>query len=157
MNKWQSPTSIKLKNGKRMYFRLYSIWRGMKIRCYSKKNKDYEKYGGRGILMSLGWYESYDEFYEWSVNNGYKENLSIDRKENSKGYTPNNCRWVDKWTQTNNRDITLTMTYQGMTRNLYWWSDQIGVSYDTLVKRKQRYKWCDAKCIETPLHKGSTW
>jgi len=157
MRKWKAPTSIRLKDGKRLTFRLYGIWRGIKQRCFNKNNKDYDNYGGRGILMCDTWIASYDNFYSWAMSNGYTEALSLDRKDNSSGYAPGNCRWADKWTQTNNRDITLTMTYQGMTRNLYWWASQIGVSYDTLLKRKYRYKWCDAKCIETPLYYGHTW
>jgi predicted transcriptional regulator len=74
--------------------RLYEIWIGMKKRCFNKKHKSYKKYGKRGITICNEWRDHFDTFKDWSHNNGYKENLEIDRKNNDGNYEPDNCRWV---------------------------------------------------------------
>lgn len=74
--------------------RLYSIWKNMKKRCYNKNNKDYKYYGGQGVTLCDYWKNEFINFYNWSINNGYKENLTIDRKDNYDNYNPLNCRWV---------------------------------------------------------------
>lgn len=71
----------------------------MRYRCYNKNSKDYQNYGGRGITICDEWldpYEGYERFVEWSLNNGYKKGLEIDRKDNDGNYTPENCRWVTR-------------------------------------------------------------
>lgn len=73
--------------------RIYSIWTGMRARCNSALNKTYCYYGGRGISICSEW-ENPEKFYVWAVSHGYDENLEIDRLDNDKGYSPDNCRWV---------------------------------------------------------------
>jgi hypothetical protein len=83
--------------------RLYKIWAGIKQRCNNKNASHYECYGGRGITMCNEWFNSPETFCEWAMSHGYANDLSIDRIDNAKGYSPNNCRWVDAKTQANNR------------------------------------------------------
>lgn len=85
------------------YKRLYGIWHGMKQRCYYPKYKQYADYGGRGITVCEEWKNSFDAFYEWAIQNGYKDDLTIDRKDNDKGYSPENCCWSTRAEQNKNR------------------------------------------------------
>jgi len=82
--------------------RLYHIWSSMKARCHRKSSHDYKNYGARGIRVCDEWL-SFTHFMEWSFANGYSDNLSIDRVDNTGNYSPDNCRWVDLNTQANNR------------------------------------------------------
>ena len=68
----------------------------MKQRCYNKNHPSYKNYGGRGIEVCDEWKNSSTLFFTWAKNNGYKNHLELERKDNNKGYTPNNCMWVEK-------------------------------------------------------------
>jgi len=83
--------------------RLYDIWSGMKRRTSNPNRKDFKYYGGRGITVCREWENDFEAFYEWSMKNGYVYDLTIDRKDNDKGYSPNNCRWTDMLTQNHNK------------------------------------------------------
>lgn len=73
--------------------RLYSIWCGMRQRCNNKNNDGYKWYGKKGVRICSEW-ESYPEFKSWAENNGYADNLSIDRINHNGNYEPGNCRWI---------------------------------------------------------------
>lgn len=83
--------------------RLYTIWRGMRQRCENANRKHYSDYGGRGITVCPEWDESYEAFRDWAVSNDYRDDLTIDRIDNDKGYFPENCRWVTMSVQNANR------------------------------------------------------
>lgn len=83
--------------------RLYAIWRGMKERCFTITHKDYPNWGGRGITICHEWANDFNAFREWSLSNGYDENLTIDRINNDGNYDPSNCRWVTIQEQARNR------------------------------------------------------
>lgn len=85
--------------------RIYGIWRGMNDRCFNPKSPSYENYGGRGITICQEWLgeQGLLKFIDWSENNGYADNLSIDRIDVNGNYEPSNCRWADWITQNNNR------------------------------------------------------
>lgn len=86
--------------------RLATIHNGMKFRCYNPKCKGYKNYGGRGITVCKEWLNTervntgghnnpskgFLTFQQWALANGYKEKLSLDRINNNKGYSPENCR-----------------------------------------------------------------
>jgi hypothetical protein len=83
--------------------RLYRIWVAMKQRCYNPKNRAFHFYGGRGIKVCEEWLNSSKKFSEWAINNGYREDLSIDRIDVNGDYEPSNCRWATSVEQNLNR------------------------------------------------------
>lgn len=89
------PVHIKhgrLTNGKRE--RLYNIWVSMKQRCFNENDKNYFRYGGRGITVCDEWENDYEVFRKWCLENGYEKGLDLDREDNNGNYTPSNCRFV---------------------------------------------------------------
>jgi len=96
--------------------RLYKIWKEMRYRCNNPANKSYPRYGGRGIRVCDEWNNSFVPFYEWSMANGYKEDiaesgrnrLSIDRIDNDGDYEPSNCRWTTDAVQARNTRKSLS-------------------------------------------------
>lgn len=111
--------------------RLYDIWRAMKHRC---KNTEISRYGGRGIEVCDEW-NDFKAFYDWSIHNGYKPNLSIDRINNDGNYSPENCRWADNVTQGNNRCTNRYVEYNGFRHTISEWSRLFGVHRETLRYR----------------------
>lgn len=88
--------------------RLYDVWNGMKERCLNPMSLNYQNYGGRGITICDEWQKSFESFEKWAMENGFDPNLpfhkcSLDRIDNSKGYCPENCRWVTYSEQARNR------------------------------------------------------
>lgn len=88
--------------GRKNRSRLYRTWSGMIQRTTNPKDKYYYNYGGRGIGVCPEWRESFPEFQKWAEDTGYKDDLYIDRIDNEKGYSPDNCRWVTRFQQQNN-------------------------------------------------------
>lgn len=82
--------------------RLHGIWKNMTRRCEDQRNRSFAIYGGRGIRVCDDWLD-FQAFYDWAQGNGYRDDLSIDRIDNDRGYSPDNCRWADAQTQSRNR------------------------------------------------------
>lgn len=82
---------------------LYRRFHGMKSRCYNPNNTAYHNYGGRGIKICDEWLNDFESFYVWAIENGYREDLTIDRINNDGNYEPSNCRWTTRKVQQNNR------------------------------------------------------
>lgn len=132
--------------------RLYNIWHSMKQRCYRKNNKDYERYGGRGIRICSEWLNDFKAFYNWSILNGYADDLTIDRIDTNGNYEPDNCRWVSVKVQNNNRRSCKLIEYNGEVHNLSQWSLLLGINEITLGARLNK-GWSVERAFTEPVHK----
>ena len=128
--------------------RLYSIWHTMKERCYNPNATSYSDYGGRNISICEEW-QSFKPFYEWAVNNGYTDDLTIDRKDVNGSYCPENCRWATRKEQMNNRRNTHYETYGEMRKILSEWSEELGIDQ----KKLQNWVYRDKMSIEEIIEK----
>lgn len=115
--------------------KLYRIWSNMKDRCNNPDCKVYSDYGGRGIKVCKEWIDDFSAFQKWALANGYKEGLTIDRKDNDKGYSPDNCRWTDRKIQGNNKRNCRYITYKGQRKTVAEWSEITGIPHETLLYR----------------------
>lgn len=126
--------------------RLYNIWCGIKTRCYNKNRSTYKYYGERGITVCDEWLHDFMTFYNWSLSNGYKDNLTIDRIDINGDYEPNNCRWVDYTTQNNNTRKNVYLTYNGKTQTISQWGTELNVD-PKLINIRHSRGWSDAECL----------
>lgn len=92
---------------------LYKVWCSMRDRCHNSRCKAYQNYGGRGITVCLEW-EDIASFIKWALDNGYQKGLEIDRIDNDKGYSPNNCRFVTRSVNSMNRRVKGEIPYRGI-------------------------------------------
>jgi len=88
--------------------KLYTAYKNMMARCYNEKADNFPYYGGRGITVCDEWKESKASFFKWSYKNSYSEGLSLDKINNDKGYSPENCRWVSLNVQSANQRIKVS-------------------------------------------------
>lgn len=112
--------------------KLYRTWRSMMQRCYRVREKGYKHYGARGIKVCDRWHD----FANFLADMGdAPEGMSLDRIDNAKGYSPDNCRWATRVQQARNTRLTRMVTYNGVTKALGDWADEIGIARGTLQRR----------------------
>ena len=121
------------------YKRIHQIWTGMKSRCFSPNNTNYHLYGGRGITVCDEWL-IWQNFRDWALNNGYQEDLTIDRIDGNDIYRPGNCRWATYEEQGNNTSKNKRITYKGRTQTLSEWCKELNLDYH---RTKARLNGCD--------------
>lgn len=116
---------------------LYRRWHGMKQRCENIKDKAYKYYGSRGIKVCEEW-QDFNNFYNWSLNNGYKKDLTLDRINVNGNYEPNNCRWTNWNIQMNNTRFNHLLEYNNEIYTISQWAKILGLNYSTLNNRIKR-------------------
>lgn len=117
---------------------LFNVWQSMKNRCYNPKRKNYDRYGGRGIRVCQEWHAA-ENFILWALNSGYETGLQLDRIDNNKDYSPDNCRWVTAKQNSQNTRRNITLTIRGLTNCVSEWSRIYNISSFTIyywVKNK---------------------
>lgn len=115
--------------------RLYSIWKSMKVRCLNPNSKSYKDYGCRGITICNSWATDFKSFYDWAMSSGYADNLTIDRIDVNKNYTPENCRWATQKQQCLNKRNTKFYNYNGIRYTVNQLSTMSGIPEKTLRDR----------------------
>lgn len=127
---------------------LYGVWKSMKARCYNPNANQYKDYGGRGAVVCDEWKEDFLSFYSWSIKNGYKKGLQLDKdlKGNSLIYSPNTCCFVLAKENSNRRRTSKYITYNGMTLTISEWATHFNISLKNLYQRLSR-GWDFERCI----------
>lgn len=117
--------------------RIYNIWCDMRKRCNNKNHWAYYRYGERGIKVCEEW-QDFQNFYDWSMSHGYRDDLTIERINNDRDYSPENCKWATRKEQSNNTSRTHYVTVNGETRNILGWAEYLGITryrIDSAYKR----------------------
>lgn len=117
--------------------RLHRAWVQMRRRCRDEKYDRYERYAKRGTKVCDEWHH-YLTFKEWSLANGYSDNLSLDRIDNDGDYNPSNCRWADQTVQANNRSSSHYLEFDGKKLSIKQWSLVVGINEQTIHERLKR-------------------
>lgn len=139
---------------------LYNTWQHMRQRCHDPKSPSYQWYGAKGITVCDRWMsfecflEDMEESFFEHVQEYGKSNTSLDRKENDKGYSPDNCRWATWTEQSNNTSNNINLTFNGKTQSVAKWSRELNINYQTLIMRVTR-GWDVARVLTVPVRKVS--
>jgi hypothetical protein len=133
----------------------YSTWRSMFARCYNPKDKRFDRYGGRGITVCDRWLVSFEAFY---ADMGPKPSPahSIERLEVDEGYSPENCVWATSTQQSRNRSNTVRLSYDGETKPLVDWAEQVGIAVSTIRKRIFTYNWTVERALTVPVARSKS-
>lgn len=107
----------------------------MKVRCYNKNTDHWERYGARGITVCDEWRNNYEAFRDWALENGYTDELTLDRKDWNGNYEPSNCRWVTNAEQQRNKSNNKRYAFNGKTQLLSQWARDFGVT-DSMVRSR---------------------
>jgi hypothetical protein len=128
---------------------LHNVWRGMKTRRYNEQCKEKSN-------VCVEWKNSYLSFKKWCLSNGYSRNLQIDRIDNSKGYYPENCRWVTSIVNMANRDCTYFIDFQGQNKPFMDIIREYGLeSKQHTIRDRIKRGWKTEEAILTPIKKGN--
>jgi len=142
--------------------KLHNVWRGMKERCNNPNSVSYKNYGGRGIKVCKEWSEDYESFRDWALKNGYDNSKSrkeqnLDRIDNNKGYSPDNCRWVTQSENMRNKRDNVLITKDGVTKTATEWGEELGIHPRTIIGRvRSGYDVEDILSTERFIKKGRT-
>lgn len=127
--------------------KLYSVWAGIKARCYNSNAGTYKHYGGRGVTMCREWREDFSAFEQWAIRNGYKIGLSIDRVDVNGNYCPENCRWVDNSVQANNKTTNHFLEWRGAIHTIAEWARILDIDYNAFYYALTKNDWEIEKAV----------
>jgi hypothetical protein len=115
----------------------YDIWHGIKLRCYTPTAGSFQNYGARGITVCDRWRNSFEAFIA-DMGPRPSRRHSIDRIDNSAGYSPDNCRWATRVEQRNNTRTNRFVTRNGRTRTLSQWAAEHSKTVNLILDRMGR-------------------
>lgn len=128
--------------------KLYKVWQSMKTRCSNPKSNRFRYYGGKGITYDPTW-ETFEGFYT-DMHEGYKEGITLDRIDRAKGYSKENCRWVNVTAQNNNKSDNLSIFYRGRWHTPKQIAELVGLPR-SLVYNRKRAGWSDERLVSTHI------
>lgn len=128
----------------------YGTWNAIKQRCHNPNNPAYANYGGRGIKVCARWRRSFTAFLG-DMGPRPADKTSIDRIDNSKGYSPDNCRWATQAEQMRNTRATVMIEYKGRSMILIDWCEELGLDYNTMAQRMKNPQFTVAAAFETSV------
>ena len=147
----------KTENAKRLYSsvrqnnkRLYAVWNGIKQRCLNKNNRSYSNYGGRGIKIDEEWARNYESFYNWAMRSGYHDGMEIDRIDNDGDYCEDNCRFVNREVQSNNKRNVKLYEIDGVSKSLAQWCRDYNQEYYLVRQRVYKLGWPIKEALTAP-------
>jgi hypothetical protein len=120
--------------------RLYKTWKGMIRRCYNANGDKYPNYGGRGITVCPEWRYNFEHFYQWAMEKGCNDTLTIDRIDVNGNYEPLNCRWATPREQANNKTDNHILRFRGIKKTVAEWADVVGMD-KKLIYDRIKYGW----------------
>lgn len=126
--------------------RIDNIYKNMISRCYYPKNNRYKNYGARGIKVCEEWRKDRRLFYKWAYDNGYSDDLSIDRIDVNGNYSPENCRWSTVAEQNNNRTSNHYLVIGNERRSIAEWS-RISKVKSATISARLRYGWSAERAV----------
>lgn len=134
--------------------RLYRIYKGMKARCYHPADENQRKnYYDRGIKICDEWLNDFLTFRNWAYENGYTDELTIERIDNNKGYSPDNCKWIPRVQQAANRRTNMEIQINGVTHTMSEWCKINNVNRSAACKRIEAYGWNPVEAVTIPIRK----
>lgn len=119
--------------------RIQSIFHGMKDRCYNPNNKSYRWYGERGIKIYNEWLDDPKTFEDWALTNGYTDDLTIDRIDESKDYSPDNCQWVTMEDNSKYKSTTSLIEVNGIVKTGQDWAKSLGLGQNIINTYIKKY------------------
>lgn len=128
---------------------LYVTWCSMINRCENPKNERYKNYGARGITVCEEWRNGYKVFYKWAIGAGYSKGLSIERIDNDKGYSPENCKWIPRGEQSFNKSNVPLIEHNGKKLCAQHWGKELNIPIYRIKKGLN-----DGKTIQQIIDQG---
>ena len=147
--------------------RIGKIFRDMKRRCYDENDEAYRWYGAKGIKICNEWVKNPKSFEEWSMNNGYTDSMTIDRIDETKWYSPDNCRWITRNDNARYKSTTRVINVDGISLTGRDWAGKLGLGTNKINEYVRQYG-IDVtaefikRVLENPEHKndikhGQSW
>lgn len=131
--------------------RIYAIWVAMKNRCNNPNVEAYPNYGGRGITYDTKW-ETFEGFYE-DMKDGYENHLTLERIDVDDNYYKENCTWITKSEQSQNKRNTVYIAINKETKTIRQWSNVSGIPYAT-IHRRYKAGWDESDLLKPVKNKS---
>jgi hypothetical protein len=139
-------------NHKKHHPRLYRIWTDMRRRCLKENRPEYKNYGAQGIKVCQDWDSDFIAFHNWAMNNGYSDNLTIDRINPFGDYEPSNCRWITNQEPQRNRKRHVTVFINGESKRLWEMEALSGIPVK-VIRQRIISGWSPERAVSEAIHK----